>query len=73
MGKSSRDNFYSNEIPGPGMYIPNLNMKGVKTPAFSMGKSQRDGNKSFSENTLPGPGNYNTNSFIGNGPKVIIN
>lgn len=34
IGKSKRDQSYSDDLPGPGMYVPNIANKGKKEPSY---------------------------------------
>jgi hypothetical protein len=75
--KSPKDINYNNKIPGPGSYDNDtIKVKSTK-PKWSLPKTNREDPFLTEKNKkelqkAPGPGNYNFNSSIGTGRKVII-
>jgi hypothetical protein len=56
-------------VPGPGNHSPNFSVTKYDSPKYRFGSSTRN---SLNRTIAPGPGQYQTNSFIGEGPKNSI-
>lgn len=66
VGKSPRDNFDSEKVPGPGAYYSKeLDTRGKIT--FS-----KDQKLKLEKNTNPGPGNYDLKPFFADVPHYLL-
>ena len=76
LSKTRKDMDYDNKVPGPGAYENDGTKVKKSNPMYTLGKTNREDpfmpekDKKTLE-SIPGPGNYNVNSSIGIGRKVL--